>query len=141
MAELFDQVTDIFLIYKLYYIVMSKDDAPFEYKILITMLFCFFVGAILVHYSAFVQFMLSQGMFKPNLFNKLTRKHCCFRVLHLSFIGPFIMVFNDILEGIEIIIISISLVCCAKKKMYFVKLKKKMRSIISKVQDLKITPS
>ena len=74
LVELFDQVTDVVLIYNLYWVIMNEYKDNLAYKILTTTMFCFFVGAILVNYSAYVQFMLAQGLFEPKIFSKL---NCC----------------------------------------------------------------
>jgi len=112
-----------------------------SYKILTSLLFLFSVGSILVHYSAYVQFMLSQGLFNPRNFNKLSRCNKMYRILFLSFLGPFIMIFVDVICVIESILISLTtlITLCHRKVPNCIE--STFSKTINFVRDIRISPS
>jgi len=58
--------------------------------------------------------MLSQGLFMPESFNKLSPFERFYRMLFLSFLGPFFMFIVDIIELIEVFVLMIASTCGKK---------------------------
>ena len=136
---LFDEVSDCNLAYKAYTFAMEEDASydiqPYRYFTIVSILAV--TSNYIIAYSALIKIRLDQGDYEPAVaqhdswFGKL--KKICF----LTFLGPALVLFCDVLNFIRILLSILFAVFCSPAGHR--KLNACFESMISRVSGIKIS--
>jgi len=99
ISKLFDEATDYYLLYTIYWISMDPtlQVNKIHYKIAIVWNFISLVGTILITYSSMLSIQLNQGKYEASAIQGLGRLAFIYKIIFLSPIGPLIVIFVKIL--------------------------------------------
>lgn len=95
--EALDVMTDVVILNQIYWEGMKPENIDkHSYKIATLCIFISICSCFLIAYSSIVNMLLYNGVYEPA---QIRRQNCCmvlFRLLFLTFIGPFYFVFIEI---------------------------------------------